>query len=57
MPAQEVLAYDKVNHTLAGRYANGYVLFDPNFHIDIVRRCGYSLTAEPSAEFRGAPHA
>lgn len=57
MPAQEVLAYDRVNHTLTGRYANGYVLFDPNFHIDIVKRCGYSLTAEPPKDFQEKHHA
>ena len=54
MPAQEVLAYDKVAHTFTGRRADGTVIIDPNFHIDIVKRCGYSLTAELPEEFRHA---
>ena len=56
MPAQEVLAYDKVNHTLSGIRADGTGVFDPNFHIDIVKRCGYSLTAEVPPEFQEKRH-
>lgn len=57
MPAQKVLAYDKVTHTFTGVRADGTVITDPNFHIDIVKRCGYSLTAEPPKDFQEKRHA
>lgn len=54
MPAQEVLAYDKGAHVFVGRRADGTEITDPNFHIDTVKRCGYSLTAEVPPEFTHA---
>ena len=52
MPPMEVLAFDKAAHTFSGRRPDGTVIVDPNFHIDIVKRCGYSLTAELPKEFQ-----
>ena len=48
----EVLAFDKVTHHLSFRRPDGTTGVDPNFHIDIVKRCGYSLTAEVPPEFQ-----
>jgi hypothetical protein len=54
MPALLVLAFDKAAHTFSGQRADGTLIYDPNFHIDIVKRCGYSLTAELPKEFQHA---
>lgn len=40
--AYEVLSFDKAAHKAVLRGANG-VVTDPNFHIEVVRRC-YTLT-------------
>lgn len=51
-PPQQVVAYHKDTNVFVGKFADGRVLVDPNFHIDIVKRCGYSLTAEVPEEFQ-----
>ena len=48
----EVIAYDKATHHLSFRRPDGSTGVDPNFHIDIAKRCGYSLTAEVPPEFQ-----
>lgn len=57
MPAQEALAYDAAAKSFTGRRADGTVIRDPNFHIDIAKRCGYSLTAEVPPDFQEKHHA
>lgn len=48
----EVLSFDKAAHRLEFRRPDGTPGVDPNFHIDIAKRCGYILTAEVPPEFR-----
>jgi hypothetical protein len=50
----EVLSFDKATHRLEFRRADGTTGVDPNFHIDMVKRCGYILTAEVPPEFTHA---
>ena len=52
--AFEVIAYDKAAHTITLRWPDGHDMVDNNFHIDIAKRVGYSLTAEVPPEFTHA---
>lgn len=44
--AYEVLSFDKEKHTAVLRGVNG-VLEDPNFHIEIIKRCFNLTVVEP----------
>lgn len=48
---QEVLSFDQDRHILVGRRADGTVITDPCFHVDIAKRCGYKLTQQKPDKF------
>lgn len=48
----EVVSFDKDTHVLVGRRSDGTLFTDPNFWIDIVKRCGYSLSQEKPPHFK-----
>lgn len=50
--AYEVLSYDKLNHKAVLRGPYG-VVRDPNFHIEIVKRC-FTISEEEPACLRSA---
>jgi hypothetical protein len=52
--AFEVIQYDRADNTIHLRQPDGRVMVDTNFHIDIAKRVGYSLTAEVPPEFAHA---
>jgi hypothetical protein len=54
VPPLLVISFDKASHHFVGERKDGSRFVDPNFHIDIVKRCGYSLTVEIPKEFEHA---
>lgn len=52
--AFEVHHFDKALHYIVLSWPNGSMFDDQNFHIDIAKRIGYSLTDEIPPEFTHA---